>query len=121
MPIDPSTTRMFSEAAEAADVVQRQLDRNGATAARIGRRLRELEPRFITTVARGSSDHAACYAKYLLEFERGNASAGGLYGALAKVRHMAESETAGQAPLIEDESFRRRLDALGAPYRFVVP
>jgi glucosamine--fructose-6-phosphate aminotransferase (isomerizing) len=62
---------MFSEAAEAATAVQRQLAQNSAAAARIGRRLRELKPRFITTVARGSSDHAACYAKYLLETQTG--------------------------------------------------
>jgi glucosamine--fructose-6-phosphate aminotransferase (isomerizing) len=62
---------MFSEAAEAAAAVQRQLDRNAGTAARIGHRLRELQPRFVTTVARGSSDHAACYAKYLLETRTG--------------------------------------------------
>ena len=62
---------MFLEAAEAATVVQRQLDRNAEAAARIGRRLREIKPRFITTVARGSSDHAACYAKYLLETRTG--------------------------------------------------
>lgn len=71
MSIDPSTTRMFSEAAEAATTVQRQLALNAEAAARIGRRLRELKPRFITTVARGSSDHAACYAKYLLETHTG--------------------------------------------------
>jgi glucosamine--fructose-6-phosphate aminotransferase (isomerizing) len=62
---------MFSEAAEAATAVQRQLDLNAQTAARIGRKLRDLKPRFITTVARGSSDHAASYAKYLLETHTG--------------------------------------------------
>lgn len=62
---------MFSEAAEAGSAVQRQLDRNAETAARIGRKLRELKPPFITTVARGSSDHAACYVKYLLETQTG--------------------------------------------------
>jgi glucosamine--fructose-6-phosphate aminotransferase (isomerizing) len=62
---------MFSEAAEAASAVRRHLSQNANAAARIGRRLRELKPRFITTVARGSSDHAACYAKYLLETHTG--------------------------------------------------
>ena len=62
---------MFSEAAEAAEAVQRQLEKNAECAARIGRRLRLLNPQFITTVARGSSDHAACYAKYLLETRTG--------------------------------------------------
>jgi glucosamine--fructose-6-phosphate aminotransferase (isomerizing) len=71
MSIDPSSTRMFVEAAEAAEVVQRQLEQNAETCARIGRKLRALKPRFITTVARGSSDHAACYAKYLLETRTG--------------------------------------------------
>ena len=71
MTIDPSSTRMFSEAAESASAVQRQLDLNSGTAERIGRKLRQMKPRFITTVARGSSDHAACYAKYLLETRTG--------------------------------------------------
>jgi glucosamine--fructose-6-phosphate aminotransferase (isomerizing) len=70
-PIDPISTKMFREAAEASDAVQRQLDLNSGKAARIGARLREMNPRFITTVARGSSDHAACYAKYLLETTTG--------------------------------------------------
>ena len=65
--IAPSLTQMFSEAAEAADAVQRQLDLNAGTARRIGLKLRELNPRFVTTVARGSSDNAANYAKYLIE------------------------------------------------------
>lgn len=71
MNTDPSSTRMFSEAAEAAAAVQRQLDLNAGVAGRIGRRLREMNPRFVTTVARGSSDHAANYAKYLLETRTG--------------------------------------------------
>ena len=66
-----SSTRMYSEAAEASEVVQKQLDRNAGTIARIGRKLRQLKPGFIITVARGSSDHAASYAKYLLETHTG--------------------------------------------------
>lgn len=71
MSIDPSSTRMFTEAAEAAAAVQRQLDLNVDCVARIARRLRATPPRFIVTVARGSSDHAALYAKYLLETHTG--------------------------------------------------
>lgn len=71
MSTDPLATRMFAEAAEAADAVQRQLDQNAQVTARIGRKLRQLNPRFVITVARGSSDHAACYAKYLLETRTG--------------------------------------------------
>ena len=64
-------TMMQKEAAEAADVVQSQLERNGPIVERIGSRLREIEPRLIVTCARGSSDHAATFGKYLLESKTG--------------------------------------------------
>ncbi len=70
-PKDASTTRMFQEAAQAADVVQRQIDRNASVARRIGRLLRERDPAFLLTVARGSSDHAATFFKYLAETRTG--------------------------------------------------
>lgn len=62
---------MFAEAAESPAVVQKQLDRNAGTVQRIGRKLRQIEPGFVLTCARGSSDHAATYAKYLLETHTG--------------------------------------------------
>ena len=62
---------MFTEAAEAADVVQKQLDRNAGTIERIGKKLQQIKPGFILTCARGSSDHAATFAKYLLETHTG--------------------------------------------------
>ena len=58
---------MFQEAAEAAGVVRTQLDRNAVTLAALGARLRLTPPRAVVTCARGSSDHAATYAKYLIE------------------------------------------------------
>ena len=67
MSVNPSHTHMYREAAEAASMVQNQIDLNIDTTRRIGRRLRILQPRFITTAARGSSDHAANYTKYLFE------------------------------------------------------
>jgi glucosamine--fructose-6-phosphate aminotransferase (isomerizing) len=66
-----TATMMFAEAAESPDVVQKQLDRNADTVQRIGRKLRQIEPGFILTCARGSSDHAATYTKYLLETHTG--------------------------------------------------
>lgn len=62
---------MFQEAAQAPSVVQAQLDRNRAVVSRIAGRLRQIRPRFVITVARGSSDHAACFAKYLVETKTG--------------------------------------------------
>jgi glucosamine--fructose-6-phosphate aminotransferase (isomerizing) len=58
---------MFLEAAESADVVARQLVHNAALLARVGATLRERPPRAVVTCARGSSDHAATYARYLVE------------------------------------------------------
>ncbi len=58
---------MFQEAAQSAAVVREQLARNRAQAARLGSELRALGPRAVITCARGSSDHAATYAKYLVE------------------------------------------------------
>jgi glucosamine--fructose-6-phosphate aminotransferase (isomerizing) len=71
MPEVRDMTMMQKEAAEAAEVVQAQLDRNGPIVERIGSRLREIEPRLIVTCARGSSDHAATFGKYLLESSTG--------------------------------------------------
>ena len=53
------------------------------------------------------------YAKYLLEFERGNPYAGGLKRGLRKIKAIAEAERAdGSGALIEDETFRRRISQL---------
>lgn len=60
-------TRMFIEAAEAPDVVARQIAANCPDMKKLGARLRDLAPRMAFTCARGSSDHAATFAKYLFE------------------------------------------------------
>jgi glucosamine--fructose-6-phosphate aminotransferase (isomerizing) len=55
------------EAGEAPHVVQIQLDATRAAIRALGEKLRERPPRAVVTCARGSSDHAATYAKYLIE------------------------------------------------------
>ncbi|HEX9853409.1 MAG TPA: SIS domain-containing protein, partial [Woeseiaceae bacterium] len=62
---------MFDEASQAADVVAAQLTRNAAAVRRIGALLRRIKPAFVATCARGSSDHSATYAKYLIESRTG--------------------------------------------------
>ena len=62
---------MFAEAAQSADVVARQFARNAPVIAHAGRSLRRDPPPFVATCARGSSDHAATYAKYLFETQLG--------------------------------------------------
>ncbi len=66
-----SQTLMFSEAAEAPAVIERQLQHNSAAVARIAARLKAQQPRAVVTLARGSSDNAATYAKYLIETRLG--------------------------------------------------
>ncbi len=67
MVITAAHTHMFAEAAEASAVVQRQQAKNAALMVDLAQRLRRLDPQIIFTCARGSSDHAATFAKYLFE------------------------------------------------------
>ncbi len=69
--IEPTATQMFAEAADAAEVVARQFDRNAEMFAQLGQQLRALNPSLAFTCARGSSDHAATFAKYLFETRLG--------------------------------------------------
>jgi glucosamine--fructose-6-phosphate aminotransferase (isomerizing) len=62
---------MAAETAQAPQVVRDLLANNAATAAALGKRLRDRPPRAVLTCARGSSDHAATYAKYLIETRAG--------------------------------------------------
>ncbi len=63
----PSTSLMAWEAAEAAETVRRFLENNRAALAALAEDLRANPPSVVVTCARGSSDNAATYAKYLIE------------------------------------------------------
>ena len=71
MPVDAADTSMFREAREAPLRVRAQLDQDAAHIARIAEALRQFNPRTVLTSARGSSDHAATFARYLLETHLG--------------------------------------------------
>lgn len=101
-----NSTRMFTEAAEAAAVVRNQRAANAPLIADIAARLRANPPAAVLTCARGSSDHAATYAKYLIETRLGtlvssaSPSVSSLYHAAPADRHMlcmAISQS-GQSP-----------------------
>ncbi len=64
-------TTMYREAAEAPDCVENQLQRNAVTLAALVDRLRTHPPAAMVTIGRGSSDHAATYARYLVETRLG--------------------------------------------------
>ena len=71
MSTDPASTRMYSESAQAPAVVRAQLAANAERVARLAERLRQAPPRAVVTCARGSSDHAATFARYLIETHLG--------------------------------------------------
>ena len=65
--VAPQDTLMFAEAAESAAVVERQVAANAEVMRALAQRLRDQAPRGIMTYARGSSDSAATFAKYVFE------------------------------------------------------
>jgi glucosamine--fructose-6-phosphate aminotransferase (isomerizing) len=66
-----SHTLMATEIDEAADAVASQLATNRNAVAALAAKLRARNPAVIVTIARGSSDHAALYLKYLIEIGLG--------------------------------------------------
>lgn len=62
---------MAAEAREAPEAAARFLTRNAAALAELGARLRRAEPPVVLTSARGSSDNAAGFFKYLCEISVG--------------------------------------------------
>ncbi len=57
----------------------------------------------------GEENMGWTYAKYLLQFERGNAYAPGLRNALSKTKKIAKLEMSGGEPLINDPDFARKI------------
>ncbi|WP_298558826.1 SIS domain-containing protein [uncultured Aliiroseovarius sp.] len=62
-----TTTRMRREINEIPDAVERLLTEGRAGVLATADEIRERDPRFLLSVARGSSDHAATYLKYASE------------------------------------------------------
>jgi glucosamine--fructose-6-phosphate aminotransferase (isomerizing) len=71
MPGSPGATHMYREVQESATAIARQLDANHEVIAALAAALRREPPRFVATGARGSSDNAATFAKYLFETRLG--------------------------------------------------
>ncbi|HEY5833221.1 SIS domain-containing protein [Streptomyces sp.] len=62
---------MFGEMAEQPQVLHRILSEGAPRIRETARRIAARRPRFVLLSARGTSDHAALYAKYLIEVELG--------------------------------------------------
>ncbi|HOY24636.1 MAG TPA: SIS domain-containing protein [Cellvibrio sp.] len=69
--LQPEQTLMFQEAASTSRVIAEQQALNQSRIEAAVARLKTFAPTAIVTCARGSSDHAATYAKYLFETQLG--------------------------------------------------
>ena len=65
------TTHMSREIAEIPQAVARLLEQGRSSFAAAGAALRDKDPAFLVTIARGSSDHAAHFIKYAVELQVG--------------------------------------------------
>ncbi len=65
------TSIMAREAASASELLAQQLMLNHESCERIAQKIQLLNPSVVYIVARGSSDHAGVFAKYLIEVELG--------------------------------------------------
>lgn len=63
--------KMLAEVRQAPEVVSRLLERNREAAQKLAGAIRERDPKFAMTVARGTSDHASNFLKYALETQLG--------------------------------------------------
>src|SRR6218665_959311 len=64
-------THMSREIGEIPQAAARLLDNSAPALAAAGRALRDKDPAFLITIARGSSDHAAHFIKYAVELQAG--------------------------------------------------
>lgn len=89
------TTHMRREIAEIPEATARLLEGSAKELAETGLHLKRAAPRFVTTVARGSSDHAASFLKYAIELTAGlpvasiGPSISSIYGARLKLADSA--------------------------------
>jgi glutamine---fructose-6-phosphate transaminase (isomerizing) len=101
--------QMAAEVAEQPAVLARLLDEGSGEAVDVAAALGRRRPRFVLLAARGTSDHAALYAKYLVELRLGlpcglvSASTFTVYGArpdLREVLLVAVSQSGGSPDLL---------------------
>ncbi|MGH2464778.1 MAG: SIS domain-containing protein [Candidatus Limnocylindrales bacterium] len=62
---------MADEIRQTPQLVREQLEASGAALAAVAEAVRAARPRWVSIVARGTSDHAAIYARYLIETQLG--------------------------------------------------
>ena len=114
-------TKMFIEAGEASAYVQKFLDTTSEKFEKLIAEIIKFDPNFVVTCARGSSDHAATYAKYMIEKSLGLAvvshapSMSSVYARplkLDKALFITISQSGGSPDLIKSAKLAREQGAL---------
>ncbi|MEV7604225.1 SIS domain-containing protein [Paenarthrobacter sp. NPDC089322] len=113
--------RMADEIGQQPEVLAGLLDFGHRQFVAMAEVIRKASPRFVLLAARGTSDHAALYAKYLIEISLGlpvglaSPSTLTAYGATPRldgVLWLAVSQSGGSPDLVESTAAARRLGAL---------
>ncbi|MFI2562779.1 SIS domain-containing protein [Paenarthrobacter sp. NPDC018779] len=113
--------KMAHEINEQPQVLAGLLETGRQQVAALAETIRKASPRFVLLAARGTSDHAALYAKYLIEISLGlpvglaSPSTLTSYGAtpqLDGVLWLAVSQSGGSPDLVESTAAARRFGAL---------
>ncbi|AWW37662.1 glucosamine-6-phosphate deaminase [Streptomyces sp. AS58] len=119
--IDVPGRIMAREMAEQPAVLQRILDKGAPAVRRVAQEIAARAPRFVLLTARGTSDNAALYAKYLLEIRLGlpcgltSMSTTTAYGArpdLTDVLVIAVSQSGGSPDLVASTRAARESGAI---------
>lgn len=112
---------MAAEVAEQPAALARLLDTQLASINEVAAKVREADPRFVLMCARGTSDHAAIYFKYLMEIQLGlpvgltSPSTFTAYGARPKlddVLWVSVSQSGGSPDLVDSTAAAREGGAL---------
>ena len=112
---------MAAEIAEQPDVLARLLADGSSASVDIAAALRAKAPRFVLFAARGTSDHAALYAKYLVEVKLGlpaglaspsTLTAYGAHPDLRDVLLVSVSQSGGSPDLVETTQRARECGAV---------
>ena len=114
-------SQMEAESLQAPDVLEKQFVENQLILKEIIAKIRSLKPTTAITIARGSSDHAATFAKYLLEVHAGIVTASAapsvytLYGKKLAVKNslvIAISQSGKSPDIVETMTVMREAGAL---------
>jgi len=121
MCLNPEQTFMFLEAQSAAQKVDNQLLNNRSVIIDAVERIQQYNPHTIVTCARGSSDHAATFAKYIFESKLGiitssaSPSIGSVYQnnqKFKKVLYLAVSQSGRSPDILKNVEYAKENGAL---------